>query len=246
MENKKVKDAVRSSIEDLPSYLVMKQELQTQFNSRSPNPNEIITYIKDHKLCKDILHGIDKQFASTFNKPQVTIPRPIFLNEDFKQLTVKIFGGNEFWEYEDEPIEKMLMLDISFMNKRHITNPINSSINPEFNEVFSFDLIREWDGQINIRKLIANNYPMNFVLIEYNKATNKKKVMSVKRVQWRNAVCNKTIEQEITFYSTHSQIKNSIGKLKVSLLTNCRYNYTSIIILILNSFPRIIRNLSII
>jgi len=208
-----VKKDVQLQAPSLSSYNAVKEKLKVEFGSREPTREEIITYIKQLNLADDVLKNINESKTPS-NASKAEVDKSISkVKQGDDILSIKIIQGRNFKDYKTNSNEKMLICDITFQDQRFISKAVQALENPTFNQSFHFKL-----KQQNLEDFITNYTPIHFVIIEEDKKTKKRNLVGVKRIDWRHALHEKSIEQDAVFNNIDIQKKVPLGILTVRLV----------------------------
>ena len=143
----KIRELINSHFEKGDVYDKLKRKIESDNLSIEALDNETLQKILAEtnlidNLMLDIKH-LDE--IATFNYKN---KRNEFVDPDkinYRSISLRIYKGKAFLEFirEDLNKEKYFQLFLSFCGQRFLSNKIPVNVDPEFNELFLFDLRTE-------------------------------------------------------------------------------------------------------
>ncbi|CAD8195026.1 unnamed protein product [Paramecium octaurelia] len=168
-------------------------------------------------LILDIKHLDELDEFNKQNK-QLTFVDPDRIN--YRSVSLRIYKGRAFLDFI-EPGNSKLQLYLSFCGQRFASATVDATVEPEFNELFLFDLRTEAQkANVDLLTLSKLDHPIELCVIQIQNGQTK--LFSQKLIEWRFLLCYGNISLNIelpTTYNTKMQNerKNHVGILQIHL-----------------------------
>ena len=191
-----------SSARGIESYNYLKKQLKAKNSYSELSRGEILNYIREYNIANDLL-GISE--AERFKYSKIKFYETKFIKSSQKysfennktRLHIKVMSGTDFIDYVNVDRKKVIICDFFFHDQRRETNPVICSEEPIFGDDLMFELQLNIKEKINIKEFITENKPLYLTVIELNYEDNQRKVLNIKRIDWKDLLYKRKKEEKI-------------------------------------------------
>eukprot|EP00826_Nyctotherus_ovalis_P021335 TRINITY_DN16866_c0_g1_i1.p1 TRINITY_DN16866_c0_g1~~TRINITY_DN16866_c0_g1_i1.p1 ORF type:complete len:241 (+),score=46.44 TRINITY_DN16866_c0_g1_i1:133-855(+) len=204
-----------SQIQSLYSTSKSKEKHKPLSTPKPPTRNELLNYIQTRGLADDMRKYLIKQHPLESIQ---SIDIDMKLETNGLQIKVEILNGNNFSDYNEDVEDRFVLCSIASASQRFSTGRVKVSSAPEFNKEFIFRM-KLLGSKLDLEEALHGNERLDLVLIEESRKT--RKLISMKRVEWRHALYSKITEQEVMLTRMNLHDKTPLGSI-LSLIHICR------------------------